>query len=391
MFLNCAKSGLREPLASSDLGGDIFMRTYLRAAGSILVAAILALGAAAATAPASAADMAPVYKAAPAAVVSPSGYYVWVDGMYDRVRLPSYALGLHNVITVGTFPDAGLVQSFDPSLNGGGVRGAIGYILPGSTWRFELGGSYIGANGTNSAVATASTIGGANVQLLDGTLPATTAFVCNGATTCTTASTLSTSYTAWQFNGKAAADWKFGSILVTPSVAIFGGNARTGQSLTQTLTQSNFPGSHLNYTASTTLRWTDAGVRAGLDTSIPLTPAFSIGLGGWVGVAQRHTSLSGNDASTASSLNFIGASTLSTSANKGVFLANLEAGLAYKMTTAVTLRGFAGLDYDASVPGISSPAFVTVVPAANRTPAGISYSHESSFYAGGGVVVRFGN
>ncbi len=41
---------------------------------------------------------APAYKA-PAAAVEHDNYYFWLDGMYDRVRLPTYGLGVHNSIT----------------------------------------------------------------------------------------------------------------------------------------------------------------------------------------------------------------------------------------------------------------------------------------------------
>jgi len=56
----------------------------------------------------------------------------------------------------------------------------------------------------------------------------------------------------------------------------------------------------------------------------------------------------------------------------------------------VTLRAFAGLDYDSRVPGISSPTFtppnlITTV----GTPAGIRYASEVSYFVGGGVSVRF--
>ena len=34
---------------------------------------------------------------APAAIGAENGYYFWLDGMYDRVRLPTYQLGYHNI------------------------------------------------------------------------------------------------------------------------------------------------------------------------------------------------------------------------------------------------------------------------------------------------------
>src|SRR4029077_3688669 len=81
-----------------------------------------------------AADMTPVYKARPT-VITDSGYYVWVDGMYDRVNLPAYSLGMKSVSPVPALTDLGAVQSYDPHLDGAGVRGALGYRVPGSGLR----------------------------------------------------------------------------------------------------------------------------------------------------------------------------------------------------------------------------------------------------------------
>ena len=101
---------------------------------------------------ASAADMpakAPVYKA-PVAIVEQSNYYFWLDGMYDRVRLPTYQLGYHNTAPAAPFTDVGAVQTFDPGLNGSGVRGGIGYVISGTSTKFEFGGSYVAAKANQS-------------------------------------------------------------------------------------------------------------------------------------------------------------------------------------------------------------------------------------------------
>jgi hypothetical protein len=85
-----------------------------------------------------AADMVvPVYKAQPAAV-SDGGYYLWVDGTYDRVKLPTYSLGFHGLNAISDVDSTNL-QSFDPRSDGGGVRGALGYKVPGSSLRLEFG------------------------------------------------------------------------------------------------------------------------------------------------------------------------------------------------------------------------------------------------------------
>src|ERR1700744_4838542 len=56
------------------------------------------------------------YKA-PATPVSGGGYYAWIDGIYDRVRLPSYGLGLHNQGGTAPFQDFPNAQALDPSIN----------------------------------------------------------------------------------------------------------------------------------------------------------------------------------------------------------------------------------------------------------------------------------
>ena len=87
---------------------------------------------------------------APTAIGAENAHYFWLDGMYDRVRLPTYQLGYHNIGAGAGGSDMGTVQTYDPSLNGGGVRGAIGYILPGTSTKFELGGSYVAAKQSQS-------------------------------------------------------------------------------------------------------------------------------------------------------------------------------------------------------------------------------------------------
>ena len=255
--------------------------------------------------------------------------------------------------------------------------------------RFELGGSYVDAKGSSSQ-SNSLTTSQLGLQFLNGALP--DAISCSGGFfTCAINGSLKTNYSSWQIDGKVASDWNFGPVMVTPSVTIFGGNSRNTQSLSQTFTQFDLgvPDNTGNYTADTSLRWTDIGARAGLDVGVPLTSALTVGFGGWIGVADRHTSLSGSDSENDQFNNFTGASTISMSANKGVFLANAEGGLTYSVASMLTLRGFVGLNYDASVPGVASPVFSGTDFAPGAVPASIVYVHETSYYAGGGAVVRF--
>ncbi len=340
----------------------------------------------------------PVYKAPPATVVSASGWYLSVDGAWRRVNLPDYALGFRQV----TFPfsDLGLMQSFKQRLDGFRVRGAVGYFLPpeisqsiwGANTRVEIGGFYGRASGSQTGTAVspggASGFRAATLLTLDG-VGGGDSYVCAPNQVCTVSSNLSTTYSDWQLHGKVAGDYRVGAVSLTPSVALFGGNARNNQTLTQTLTLSPVPDRDATYHASTSLRWTDVGARAGLDLKADVTPQVAVGLSGWAGFAGRHVSLSGADVTVdnfpGGALN--GGSIVSVSANTTPVLANAEAGIAFKWLPALIVRGFVGLDYDSKVPGLVSPGLIGV---GATTAASISFHSRTSYYAGGGVTWTFG-
>jgi hypothetical protein len=331
----------------------------------------------------------PVYKAAPAAAVSANGWYLSVDGAWQRVSLPDYALGFHR-LAPGAI-DAGPMQTFRQRFDGSLVRGAAGYFLPGASLlganaRVEIGGRYGRASGTGTGVVT-STTGAATSLLLDASVPAAVP-TCTAGQICATSSNLSTQYSSWQLHGKFAGDYRLGAVTVTPSLAGFGGNARTNQALGQVLTLNN--GLPATYNANTTLRWTDVGARAGLDLKVDITPWAALGFSGWAGLARRHTSFSGTDAMAGGFFVLPDASTLFTKASATPFLANAEAGVAFKWIPALVVRGFVGLDYDSKVPGIAAPRVVGpfALPSSGR-PAGILFASQTSYYAGGGVTWAF--
>jgi hypothetical protein len=357
-----------------------------------IAAAALAIGSA------NAADIpAPVYKA-PAAAVAHNGLYFWVDGSSQSIHLPSYTLGVHNTqASAAGGADLGPAQAFNPRATGFGTRGAIGYVLPGgplspafgTNVRIELGVSYVHATRSQSGVADGAfsdsvLLNGATNAIAFGCLP-------GGAVTCSVASALSTNYRSWQINGTIASDYKMGQVTLTPSVAVIGGNARNQQGLAQTVRQLN-PGllNTANYTADTTLKWTDIGARFGLTGTMDLTTWLAASLGGYVGGVGRSVSFNGSDV-LVSTLLVPGASTVAGNASTTALVANAEAGLAVKVMQATTLRGFVGLNYDGNVPGISAPSYTgNRFPAAtSTTPAGIFFSSQTSYYAGGGVMVKF--
>jgi hypothetical protein len=346
---------------------------------------------------AQAADIsAPVYKAAPAAVASYDGFYAWADGSGQTVRLPTYSLGMHNY-GFASLLDGGPLQSFAPRTSGYGVRGAIGYIFPsgtlpamfGTNVRMEIGASYIHTSATQSGAASG---GGEAVNLAGGA--SLFAFNCSVGFSCSTASTLHTDYRSWQINGKAAGDYRYGAITWTPSVALVGGDSRNSQGLSQALSQFDAGGAlqhTASYGASTLLEWTDFGARIGLDGRLDVSNWLTFSAGGYVGVVDRRTSLSGGDNFAASGgIAAVAASSISTAATIAAFVANAEVGLEAHVMPKVTLRAFTGVNFDSRVPGISAPGFNGPFnPGSTPVAAAIFYAAEASYYAGGGLLIKF--
>jgi hypothetical protein len=328
---------------------------------------------------------APVYTKAAAAAAA-SDWYSVVDGMYDRVGLPSYALGMHSGTTVG-FLDAGPVSSFNPTLDGSGLRGGVGYHIPGTAWRLELGGSFVEANGkqTQSGAPTPN----AGPVRLDGTI--VNFLICEQGLACTTNGQLTTAYQSWQINGKAAYDVTWGGVAISPFLAVFGGSSRNDQTLHQSLAQTNFAGptaDSLIYDASTSLRRNDVGGRIGLDTTVPLIGWLAWNASGSVGLADRSVALSGTDSLPQNSRT----SSISVSTGTTALVANLESGFTLKPTPWLSLRVFGGISFDDRVPGISSPTAVSDILPTGLVPgtaAGINFSHETSYYAGSGASWKF--
>jgi hypothetical protein len=340
--------------------------------------------------PAAYAAAIPVYKAPPTAATH--GVYLWVDGSWEQVNLPDVALGLRNV-GLSAPQDNGAQHSLRQRLNGGGVRGGVGYNLPGSNLRAELGASYLRADGSNSAASAPSP--GIGVQLLSGaTGPGF--FGCAGTfPACSTTAALTSDITAWQLSGKLAYDWRVGAVLLSPSLALFGGHTNSHQTLSETFSRTSmgfFAAQTGSYAASTALGWTDFGGRIGLDANIDVNSWLTLGAGGYVGVASRTASLSGSDvASSAPTDIFNGTSAVSAGASTTAFVANGEVGAAVRVTPLAVIRGFAGVNFDNRTPGISSPSFTGFFAApTSTTAAGILFNSQTSYYAGGGLVVRFG-
>jgi hypothetical protein len=112
--------------------------------------------------------------------------------------------------------------------------------------------------------------------------------------------------------------------------------------------------------------------------------------GGYIGVMDRRVSLNGSD-SFISSGGFAAVvpSSIVISANTAAFVANGEIAVEARVTPKVALKAFAGLNYDDRVPGISASGFGGSFKSPTSIPAGIFYTAETSYYAGGGVRIGF--
>jgi hypothetical protein len=332
-----------------------------------------------------AADM-PVKAPRGAPIGYSNGVYVWADGSYQSMSLPHVNLGLSQMTTpLQTFGQQ--FASFDPRADGYGVRGGIGYIFRdgtfpralGSNARIELNASYVRLTDSQSAISTLP--GTLLFQHVDGRIS-----FFGGCITCTVASSLNSLYDTWYVNLKGASDFRTGNVTLTPSIIVFGGRGRNNQDFLQTAGPPFAPPFN-NYQIDSRLSWTDWGARAGLDMTVDITPTVAFGLGGNIGFASRRVSLSATEPQVLSAL----ADSFATSATVTPFLANAEASVSYKPWAMTTVKVFGGLDYDSKVPGTLAPTWFS--PAfgfvSALSPMAIAYAHETRWYVGGGVAMKF--
>ena len=93
-------------------------------------------------------------------VAQSNSVYVWVDGAYQSIKTPGYALGAR-LVPAGAA--TGSAASFDPRVNGYGISGGVGFVLPqgmllsniGRNARIEFGGSYVNATASQTSAISA--------------------------------------------------------------------------------------------------------------------------------------------------------------------------------------------------------------------------------------------
>lgn len=320
-----------------------------------------------------------------------AGAYVWIDGSYQSVSLPTVVnFGIQGLLPATATP--GGSEKHDPRLNGYGVNGGVGYLFApgtfssiwGSNVRIELGANYVTAKGTGHSESARVT--NVNLTALPLTGVAFGILGCGGAT-CFTRSTLSSDYTAWNIDLKAKSDFRSGAWTITPSIALLAGRGRTHQRLAQQTFVNDAPYPMVGYDMSAALRWTDVGARLGVETRYDFANGLSAGLMGSIGLAHRSASLAA-DSSTLFGAPVPRLSAMQDDRSKVPLLANLEARLTARFMPGVTARGFVGLNYDSDVPGIEAPQSLAF--AATGIPARIKFDPTTSYYAGAGLNISFG-
>lgn len=317
--------------------------------------------------------------------------YVWIDGSYQSVGLPSVGnFGVQGLLPATTTP--GGSEKHDPRLNGYGINGGIGYVfapgvfspLWGSNVRIELSGNYVRADGTSFAERAPVTNVNLTALPLMGVAFGITG--CGGAT-CVTRSSLSSDYTAWNIDLKAKSDFWSGAWTVSPSIAIVGGRADTSQHLAQ---QTFLDGAFLplvGYDMNAALKWTDVGAKLGLETRYEFANGLNAGLIGSAGLVHRAASMSA-DSSILLGVPVPRLSAVQDGRSTVPLLLNLEARVTARVMPNVTAKGFVGLNYDSDVPGLEAPQSLAFV--STGIPARIKFDAATSYYAGGGLTVSFG-
>jgi hypothetical protein len=351
-------------------------------------AGLLGVASAVALAPGTyAADLPAKAPLLPAGIQSQAGPYIWVDGAYESLPLPSYGIGSQNAASFAPLVILGPVQSYAPRVTGASVSGGIGYVFPhgtfwGDRFRVELNTKVTHATDSQSASNFATQIMRSNLAGV-GVTTSGLGFL--------QLSRLSTEYQSWQVGLKEATDFRFGSVLLTPSITVFGGRSYVEQDFFEVSADlAGNPSPVESYAATSTVKWKDWGAKFGLDVSTDLMPGLGVGLKGNVGFAARRVNLSANDTPGFVLSLFFPPVEINTDANTVPLLANAEANVFFKSPSSnAVLRFFGGINYDSRVPGISAPVIVSAVGGPG-TPAGIKFQAETSFYAGTGLLMKFG-
>jgi hypothetical protein len=274
-----------------------------------------------------------------AVVKSLGGFYMWGDGgaWTAMQQNPSDPNNTQNAATNPATPQPLSPDMPLPAASSATTRGAVGYIMPSGTFSPQLGSNVRAEFGLSQTTANVPLAGQAAPTVYNG-------IALGGCMTCGGMS----GFDATEMNAKAASDYKFDALTLTPSVTVFNSQS-----------QQNFNGA-----GTTTLDWRDVGAKVGLDSKVDLNNQFAVGVGGSYGRASRSVTMSADNTGA--------------SGSTSPYLANGEARLTYKPAEELSFNGFAGLsNYDNKVPGVATAGKVDYAPASN-------------VYYGAGATYRFG-
>ena len=274
-----------------------------------------------------------------AVVKSLGGFYMWGDGgaWTAMQQKPSDPNAAQNAATNPVTPQPISPDMPLPSASSATTRGAVGYIMPSGTFSPQLGSNVRAEFGLSQTTANLPLSGLAAPTVYNG-------IALGGCMTCSGTA----GFDATEMNAKAASDYKFDALTLTPSVTVFNSQS-----------QQNFSGA-----GTTALQWRDIGAKVGIDSKVDLNDQFAIGVGGSYGRASRNVTMSADNAGA--------------SGSTSPYLANGEAKLTYKAADDLSFNGFAGLsNYDNKVPGVAAAGKVDYAPASN-------------VYYGAGATYRFG-
>jgi hypothetical protein len=286
-------------------------------------------------------DDLPVNVPSGAVVKSLGGFYLWGQGgAWNAMQQKPADQNSENAETGANSPAAQQTLSPDtplPSASSATTRGAVGYIMPSGTLSPQFGSNVRTEFGLSQTTANMPLSGGAGAGMYNG-------IALGGCGTCSGTS----GYDATEMSAKAATDYKFDALTLTPSVTVFNSDA-----------QQNFNG-----TGVSALGWRDTGAKVGLNGKVDVNKQVSVGVGGSYGVASRTVSFSAANGSGSESTS--------------PYLANGEAKLTYKPSDELSFNGYAGIaSYDNKLPGVSSGGKV-------------DYSSTGNTYYGAGATWHFG-
>lgn len=273
----------------------------------------------------------PVNAPSGAVVKSLGGFYMWGQGgawnaMQQKPADPNAPDDQQNSRAVA--PDMPL-----PTASSATTRGAVGYVMPSGTFSPKFGSNVRAEFGLSQTTASLPLSSGGGSMVYNG-IPLAGCVTCGGVA----------GYDETEMSAKAASDYKFDTLTITPSITVF--NSQSQQSF-----------------SDAALGWRDTGAKVGLDGKVDVSEEVSLGLGGSYGRAARSVSFSAPNGG---------------GGETSPYLANGEAKIVYKPAEEFSFKGYAGVsNYDNRLPGISAGGK-------------LDYSSASNTYYGAGATWRFG-